>query len=88
MSTVRKKILELFKEVFESQDESQDEPQVASFADDQPLLETGLDSLGLAIVVTRLDEELGIDPFSESEEVIYPETVAQFIEIYERALRA
>ncbi len=31
---------------------------------------------------------LGIDPFSESEEVIYPETVAQFIEIYERALRA
>lgn len=48
------------------------------------LLESGLDSLGYAIVVTRLEEELGYDPFSLMEEPIYPQTLKEFIEIYDK----
>ena len=31
------------------------------------LLESGLDSLGFALLVAKLEEELGLDPFSEME---------------------
>jgi len=52
--------------------------------DDTVLLESGLDSLGFAILVARLEEELGRDPFTEMEDVIYPRTLGEFIAIYER----
>lgn len=50
--------------------------------DDTVLLETGLDSLGFAILITNLEEELGYDPFTESEEPYYPQTFAEFLEFY------
>ena len=34
--------------------------------DDLVLLDSGLDSLALAILVVRLEETLGFDPFAES----------------------
>jgi acyl carrier protein len=46
------------------------------------LLETGLDSLGFAILVTRLEEELGYDPFSLATEAYYPRTFGEFLEFY------
>jgi acyl carrier protein len=51
--------------------------------DDLPLLESGLDSLGVAILVARLEEALGFDPFTESDEVAYPTTLGDFIRFYE-----
>jgi acyl carrier protein len=48
------------------------------------LLESGLDSLGFAILVARLEEELGRDPFTEMEDVVYPRTLGEFVSIYER----
>ena len=48
------------------------------------LLDSGLDSLGIAILVARLEETLGFDPFTESTEVSYPVTLGEFIESYER----
>lgn len=48
------------------------------------LLESGLDSLGFAILVARLEEELGRDPFTEMEDVVYPRTLGEFVAIYER----
>jgi acyl carrier protein len=48
------------------------------------LLESGLDSLGFAILVARLEEELGRDPFADMEDVVYPNTLGEFIAIYER----
>ena len=48
------------------------------------LLESGLDSLGFAILVARLEEELGRDPFTEQEEVTYPRTLGEFVAIYEQ----
>jgi acyl carrier protein len=51
---------------------------------DTILLETGLDSLGFAIFVSSLDEELGYDPFTLAEDAYYPQTFAEFVAFYER----
>lgn len=56
----------------------------AAFEDDKPLLATGLDSLGYAVVVTRLEMALGYDPFVLMEEPVYPRTFGEFVAIYER----
>ena len=53
--------------------------------DDLVLLDSGLDSLGIAILVARLEETLGFDPFTESDDVAYPVTLGDFIKFYEHA---
>ena len=55
----------------------------ADLTDDLPLLDSGLDSLGLAILVARLEEDLGFDPFTESMDISYPVTLGEFISLYE-----
>ena len=52
--------------------------------DDSVLLESGLDSLGFAMLVAILEEELGYDPFSMMDEPIYPRTFGEFVEIYKK----
>ena len=58
---------------------------VGDLPDSVALLESGLDSLGIAILVARLEETLGFDPFTQSEDVFYPVTVGDFIRFYENA---
>jgi acyl carrier protein len=53
-------------------------------SDSVVLLESGLDSLGFAILVSRLEEDLGYDPFVLMEEPYYPRTLGEFVVIYER----
>jgi acyl carrier protein len=53
--------------------------------DDLVLLDSGLDSLALAILVVRLEETLGCDPFTESNDTAYPVTLGDFIRFYEHA---
>jgi len=53
--------------------------------DDLVLLDSGLDSLAIAILVSRLEETLGVDPFSEFDDMLYPVTLGDFIRLYERA---
>ena len=53
--------------------------------DDLVLLDSGLDSLGLAILVTRLEDSLGLDPFTESDITVPPVTLGEFIRLYEHA---
>jgi len=48
------------------------------------LLESGLDSLGFAILVATLEEELEYDPFTMMEEAVYPTTYGEFVSIYEK----
>lgn len=57
---------------------------VPELPDDLVLLDSDLDSLGFAVLVTRLDERLGYDPFALMEEPVYPATLGEFIELYER----
>ena len=52
--------------------------------DDTILLETGLDSMGFAILVVELEEKLGYDPFSLSDEAYYPSTFGEFVAFYEK----
>src|ERR1700683_797760 len=51
--------------------------------DDKRLLDVGLDSLGLALIVVRLEEVLGFDPFDSSEELLFPVTFGEFVRLYE-----
>jgi acyl carrier protein len=54
--------------------------------DDLVLLDSGLDSLAIAVLVARLEETLGLDPFSDAnDEMAYPVTLGDFIRFYERA---
>lgn len=55
-----------------------------SLDDSLVLLETDLDSLGFAVLIARLDERLGYDPFSMMTEPVYPVTLGELIEIYDR----
>jgi aryl carrier-like protein len=77
---MRELILNKFNEVLDQSDEG---VPVTNISDDQILLESGLDSLGFAILVALLDEELDLDPFQLMEEPIYPSTFGEFVEIYE-----
>ena len=53
--------------------------------DDLVLLDSGLDSLAIAILVARLEETLGVDPFTDSADAAYPVTLGDFIKLYEHA---
>jgi acyl carrier protein len=51
--------------------------------DNLSLHETGFDSLAFAILVARLEDDLGVDPFTISEDAIFPSTVGDFVRVYE-----
>jgi acyl carrier protein len=51
--------------------------------DDLSLNETGFDSLAFAILVARLEDDLGIDPFTIAEDAAFPSTVGEFVRVYE-----
>jgi acyl carrier protein len=78
--TVRSDIITLFEQVAKEQDK-----KLVPLSDDLGLLESGLDSLCFAIIVARLEDALGIDPFSTAEDVGFPVTVGDFIKLYENA---
>jgi hypothetical protein len=54
--------------------------------EDTKLLESGLDSLGLAVVVMRLADSLGIDPLSSAESAAPSTTFGEFVRMYENCL--
>jgi acyl carrier protein len=62
-----------------------DSKSLPPLTDDLVLLDSGLDSFGVAILVARLEETLGFDPFTESGDVAYPVTLGDFIRFYEQA---
>ena len=46
-------------------------------------VQSGLDSLSFAIIVARLQDSLGIDPFSASVAIEFPVTFGDFVRLYE-----
>lgn len=78
---IRETISATFSRVFIEQVEGVSLP---SLNDDLVLLESGLDSLGFAVLVVELEEALGFDPFSISEEAFYPSTLGEFVSFYEK----
>jgi acyl carrier protein len=59
-----------------------------SLTDELGLLDSGLDSLEIAILVTRLEDTLGFDPFTESDITASPVTIGEFIGFYENAAKS
>jgi acyl carrier protein len=52
--------------------------------DDLSLHEIGFDSLAFAILVARLEDDLGVDPFTiAAEDAAFPLTVGDFVRAYE-----
>ena len=56
---------------------------LAPLSDDLPLLDSGLDSLCFAILVSRLEDLTGTDPFTASDGGRFPNTVGELIAFYE-----
>ena len=78
--SIRSDVVTVFEQVAKEQDK-----KLVPLSDDLGLLESGLDSLCFAIIVARLEDGLGIDPFSTAEETGFPVTVGDFIKLYENA---
>ena len=80
--SVRSEVLSQFQQVAKEQNKT-----LAPLADDLVLLESGLDSLCVAIIVTRLEDTMGVDPFSTAEDAEFPATLGDFIRFYENAAK-
>jgi len=60
---------------------------LAPLSDELVLLDSGLDSLCFAVLVARLEDQLGLDPFTASDDVAFPVTLGDFVRVYEHAAR-
>lgn len=78
--SVRSSILSQFELVAREQDK-----ELAPLSDTTMLLETGLDSLCFAIIVARLEDDLGVDPFQTAADEKFPVTFGEFVKFYENA---
>jgi hypothetical protein len=77
--SVRDEVIAQFEQVASEQNR-----RLAPLKDDLRLLDSGLDSLCFAIIVVRLEEILGTDPFqSYARDSLFPVTLGDFIRSYE-----
>ena len=76
--SVRSRIFSVMQQIAEEQNVT-----LPPLQDDLPLNETGFDSLAFAILIARLEDDLGIDPFTISEDAAFPLTVGDFVRAYE-----
>jgi acyl carrier protein len=76
--SIRLKIFAAMKQIAEEQ-----KVTLPPLDDDLSLNETGFDSLAFAILVARLEDDLGVDPFTVSEDAAFPLTVGDFVRAYE-----
>jgi len=61
------------------------ERDIASLNDDMALFDSGLDSLCFAVLVVRLEDELGLDPLSSVAK--FPVTIGDLIKLYENSAK-
>jgi acyl carrier protein len=57
--------------------------KLAGLSDALKLLDSGLDSLSFALIVVRLEESLGFDPFDVADDIKFPVTFGDFVKLYE-----
>jgi acyl carrier protein len=77
--SVRSKVTAVFEQVAREQQRT-----LVPMSDDLKLLESGLDSLSFAIIVAKLEDEVGFDPFNSDEGVEFPITFGDFVNLYEK----
>jgi acyl carrier protein len=76
--SVRSTVTTVFKQVAAEQQRT-----LVPISDDLKLLESGLDSLSFAIIVAKLEDDVGFDPFNSDEGVEFPITFGDFVRLYE-----
>lgn len=79
--SVRSDVLDQIKQVAIEQG-----MRLGPLSDELPLLDLGLDSLSFAIIVSRLESVVGVDPFSTNEGAPFPVTLGEFVRFYENAV--
>ena len=81
-TSVRSVVLGQFAEVAGEQGKT-----FSALADGLELADSGFDSLCFAILVARLEDTLGVDPFCAADAVVFPRTLGDLIGLYEAAAR-
>lgn len=61
---------------------AEDGMTLTNLDDDDLLADLGMDSLALAVLVTRLEDVLGVDPFAEFDHCRLPQTVGELVALY------
>lgn len=56
---------------------------LSPLSDNLKLLDSGLDSLSFALIVARLENALGFDPFDVVDDIKFPVTFGDFVRLYE-----
>jgi acyl carrier protein len=64
---------------------SEQHRNLAPLSDTLKLVDSGLDSLSFALIVMRLEDALGFDPFDTDEAATFPVTLGEFVRLYEKA---
>jgi acyl carrier protein len=78
--TVKLTIMSEMQKIAKEQDK-----EFAPLSDDLVLLESGFDSLCFAVLVARLEDQLGLDPFTRSDDTTFPLTLGDLVRVYENA---
>jgi acyl carrier protein len=83
MISVREEVLSQLERVAKEQ-----KKPLLPLSDEVMLLDTGLDSLCFAILVARLEDAFGVDPFSTSQEMPFPITLGDLIKVYQDVVKS
>jgi acyl carrier protein len=78
--TVKLTIMSEMQKIAKEQDK-----ELAPLSNDLVLLESGFDSLCFAVLVARLEDQLGLDPFTRSDDTTFPLTLGDLVRVYENA---
>jgi hypothetical protein len=57
--------------------------KLARLSDDLKLLDSGLDYLSFALIVARLEDAVGFDPFDTDQDMRFPVTFGDFVRLYD-----
>jgi len=76
--SVRLKVTQAIKQIAKEQNIT-----LPELTDGLSLHDTGFDSLAFAILVARLEDDIGVDPFTISEDAAFPATFGDFVRAYE-----
>jgi hypothetical protein len=76
--SVRSTVTTIFEQVAREQHRT-----LVPLSDNLKLLESGLDSLSFAIIVAKLEDEVGFDPFNSDELIEFPITFGDFLRLYD-----
>jgi acyl carrier protein len=83
MMTMKLTIMSEMQKVAEEQHKS-----LVPLSEDLVLLDSGFDSLCFAVLVARLEDKLGFDPFTSADDTSLPLTIGDLVRVYENAAPA